>query len=69
MLRYFAYRGDKELTDAKKSCVDKMIFKALDLKAAQKMCQKKWSNNPFRLFAFENYNNNETFKEINNEQD
>lgn len=67
MLKCFAYRGNKDLSLAKKSSLDKMIFKVEDESFAHKMCHKKWPGIDYKLFVFENYNNNETFKELIND--
>ena len=44
-----------------------MIFKVEDESFAHKMCHKKWPGIDYKLFVFENYNNNETFKELIND--
>jgi hypothetical protein len=67
MIKCFAYRGNKSLLEAKKACLDKMIFKVKDESFAHKMCRKKWPEINYKLFVFENYNNNETFKELIND--
>lgn len=64
MLKFFAYMGKMNLKEAKTACLDKQIFKVNDQDFAKKRCTNKWGKDNFRLFVFEDYNNNETFKEV-----
>lgn len=65
MKSYFAHRGQYQLHEVKNGWVDKIIFKAEDNDRALKVCNRKWlKGTEFKLYSFDNFHKNETFKEV-----
>ncbi|NDG53527.1 MAG: hypothetical protein EBY39_10980 [Flavobacteriia bacterium] len=64
MDKYFAYRGVKSLTEAKSSQTDSITFQLNSVEIAIKKCNRKWGEGNFKLYRFQNFNNNNTYEMI-----
>ena len=64
MINYYAYSGNKNLEESRKSEIDSTNFKSGSNDFAIKLCNKKFGKNKYRLFSFKNFNDLKTFNQI-----
>ena len=64
MDKYFAYRGVKSLNEAKASQSDSITFHLNSVDIAIKKCVRKWGEGNFKLYRFQNFNNNNSYETI-----
>ncbi|MAJ90045.1 MAG: hypothetical protein CMD08_02075 [Flavobacteriales bacterium] len=64
MDKYFAYKGKKKLTEAKKSQTDNEKFHLGSVDIAIKRCNRIWGEGNFKLYRFQDFNNNDTYEMI-----
>lgn len=64
MDKYFAYKGTKKLALAKKSQTDNVKFHLGSVDIAIKRCNRMWGEGNFKLFRFQDFNNNDTYEMI-----
>ena len=64
MDKYFAYKGNKDLSTAKKEEVDSIRFHLGSESIAIKRCSRNWGEGNFKLYRFIDFNNINTYEMI-----
>ena len=64
MNKYYAYKGDKNLKEARNSEVESLRFHLGSDDIAIKRCNRIWGENKFKLYQFKDFNNSNTFMKI-----
>ena len=64
MDKYFAYKGDKGLTEAKLKKVDNVKFHLGSVDIAIRRCNRIWGEGNYKLYRFQDFNNNDTYEMI-----
>lgn len=64
MNKYFAYKGNSNLSDAKKKLVENTKFHLGVDDIAVRRCNRIWGEGKYRLYTFENFNDDNSFVEI-----
>lgn len=64
MVNYYAYIGEKSLKESKNSQVNSIRLKSASLDFAIKACNKKFGENNFKLYKFDNFNDENSFEMI-----
>ena len=64
MDKYFAYRGNRTLSESKASPVDNVKFHLNSVDIAIKRCNRIFGEGNFKLYRFKDFNNNDTYEMI-----
>ena len=64
MDKYFAYRGNKSLIEAKSEEIDNKRFHFGSVEIAISRCNRIWGKGNFKLYRFEDFKNNNTYEMI-----
>ena len=64
MDKYFAYRGNKTLFEAKREQIDNKRFHFGSVDIAINRCNRMWGEGNFKLYRFKDFNNNDTYEMI-----
>ena len=64
MDKYFAYKGSLPLKEAKDIKVENTKFHLGSSDIAIKRCDRLWGDGNYKLYTFDDFNNNKSFKQI-----
>lgn len=64
MDKYFAYKGALPLVEAKDKRVENTKFHLGSKDIAIRRCDRIWGEGNYKLYTFDDFNNNKSFKEI-----
>lgn len=68
MDKYFAYKGSLSLKEAKDIKVENTKFHLGSHEIAIRRCNRIWGVGNYKLYVFNDFNNNKSFKEIKQEK-
>lgn len=64
MNKYFAYKGNSSLLEAKKKLIENTKFHLSVNEIAIRRCNRIWGEGNYKLYTFTNFNVESTFKKI-----
>jgi hypothetical protein len=64
MDKYFAHKGIMTLTEAKDKSVENTKFHLGSKDIAIRRCDRIWGSGNYKLYTFDDFNNNNSFKEV-----
>ncbi len=64
MKKYFAYKGDLNLSEAKEKKIENTKFHLNSEEIAVRRCNRIWGEGNYSLYSFEDYNKNDSYKKI-----
>jgi hypothetical protein len=62
--KYFAYKGSLSLKEAKDLKIDNTKLHLNSNEIAIRRCDRIWGKDNYKIYIFEDFNKNSTFKEI-----